>query len=517
MSQVSTITWLVQSIGVVVVLLLAYTSFRRRSLKLGEEPTMPEYFTRRSMYWLGIGSYCFVIAAVFLILINVWLPIGPLIDVTVTHLRAGDLAGLAQSVDGPLILPWLIAAGFLFFVGFESRFNPLLIVRDGVLDVYAIPRKALDVYNALRSASMADIDVQTRREVIGYLIAPTLEEGDFDKARESIEFKWAHASLLYAKIQSYANDPSFQRFFTEPSLRWGDICLMVNENSEKLAVWRSQPQHYSKTLQLIGRLDELDRLLCRLLACLVIFGSANEKSMWETVVRLGGNPNRLRLKHTYKYLLSFAAAMVVGVVVGRELSVLLINGFSGVGTLRHFSFDTVRWIFYGLFIYVFPLALVFGSRILADRTVTTDPERRYYGFYALMMLLGFAVSTTMSALILGLAGTVDTGSGFNFIESLSFANRWGMLPALLCGYVAYEMDTPVSDLEPKRRMVWLAMVRFVAWVFVALIVMLYATDGLQPQAELRFAIVVTTSFVAGAIGAVTRFKTVSARYLNGVV
>ncbi|MFK7885295.1 MAG: hypothetical protein AB8G16_00390 [Gammaproteobacteria bacterium] len=504
-----------QGLGLIMACALAYWSFRRRSLSLGEEPTLPEYFTRQRMYWFGLVTYLVINAFLFLALVNVWMPIAPLIDAMREGIAARDLAALFARLDGGLLAPWIVAGGFVILIGIESQLNPLLIIRNAVLDVFAMPRKAVDVYNALRASSMSKIDVETREEVISYLIADTLDVGDFDKTKESIEYKWARASLLYAKIQSYARDPSYQRFFIEPSLRWGDICLLVNQSSEQLAVWKSQPPHYSKTMRVITDLNDLDRLLCRLLACLVIFGSANEKQMWETVDSLGGNPQRLKLKHTYKYLLTFAAAMVLGVLVGREFAVLLQRAIDPDTILRHFSFDTLRWVLYGLFIYVMPLALVFASRIVADRTVTSEPERRYYGFYTLMMLLGFVVSTTMSALVLGLAGTAGEGTGFDFFQSVRFSNRWGILPALLCGYAAFQMDTFVSDDESKSHMVLLALARFAAWAVIALIIMLYATDGLQAQAAtLRFNVVVTTVFVVGAIGAVTRFKTVNARVVG---
>ncbi|MFK8016695.1 MAG: hypothetical protein AB8G17_14775 [Gammaproteobacteria bacterium] len=507
-----------QGLGLIAACALAYWSFRRRSLSLGEEPTLPEYFTRQRMYWLGMATYMGIIAFLFLALVNVWMPISPLIDALREGFAEGDLAGLLARLDGGLLVPWLMAGAFVALVGFESRFNPLLIIRDAVLDVFAIPRKAVDVYNALRASSMSQIDTETRREVISYLIADTLDEGDFDKTKESIEYKWARASLLYAKIQSYAREPSYQRFFTESSLRWGDICLLVNQSSEQLAVWKSQPPHYSKTLRVINDLNDLDRLLCRLLACLVIFGSPNEKQMWETVERLGGNPQRLKLKHTYKYVLTFAGAMVAGVIVGREFAVLLQRAVDPSSELHHFSFDTMRWVLYGLFIYVVPLAIVFASRIVADRTVTSEPERRYYGFYTLMMLMGFVVSTTMSALVLGLAGTIGEGAGFDFLQSVRFSNRWGIMPALLCGYAAFQMDTPVSDEESKSHMVLLALARFAVWSAISLVIMLYATDGLQAQAAtLRFTIVVTTAFVVGAMAAVTRFKTVNAKTLRAPV
>ena len=46
--------------------------------------------------------------------------------------------------------------------------------------------------------------------------------------------------------------------------------------------------------------------------------------------------------------------------------------------------------------------------------------------------------------------------------------RWGILPALMAGFVAYQMDTPVSDDEPKRKMAARAVGRFSVWAMVLL-------------------------------------------------
>ena len=91
--------------------------------------------------------------------------------------------------------------------------------------------------------------------------------------------------------------------------------------------------------------------------------------------------------------------------------------------------------------------------------------------------------------------------------------RWGILPALIAGFVAYQMDTPVSDDERKRVMAARAIGRFSIWATIALVITLYATDELLlVDSRLRFTIVVTTMFVVGALAAVARFKTV---YANG--
>ena len=51
------INFVVQFLGTGVVFLLTYRSFQKRRIKLGEEPTLPQYFSRKSTYWIGMVSY----------------------------------------------------------------------------------------------------------------------------------------------------------------------------------------------------------------------------------------------------------------------------------------------------------------------------------------------------------------------------------------------------------------------------------------------------------------------------
>ncbi|MFA6163161.1 MAG: hypothetical protein WC685_07020, partial [Methylobacter sp.] len=312
--------------------------------------------------------------------------------------------------------------------------------------------------------------------------------------------------LLFDQIQNYANQSSFRRLFSEPSLKWGEICISYNAMSEKVIVWKEAEPHYTKTIKLIKELDHLTGLLCRLLASLVVFGSASENEIWATVKQLGGNVHEARLKHTYKYVLLFTAATAIGVMLGREISVSLHNAFLFPDKpLSHFSYTTLRWIAYSIPMYVLPIALVFISRTLAFRRQREQADR-YYGFYMAMMIMGFIVSTMVSTLVLEL--TFYRREYFNFLESFLDHMRWGILPALMCGFVAYRMDTPVSESETPGKLIMAAALRFLGWGSVAFIIMLYATDDLTIQeSNLRFTLVGTAFFVIGLLGASARFKT----------
>jgi hypothetical protein len=433
------------------------------------------------------------------------LPLEPLVTLIVTSLRSGELAGLMHGLDGNTLIPLIAAALFLGFIAWESKFNPLLILRDSIHDAFAIPTKAAEVYNALITSRLSAVDDRIKAQIADRLLVQSIDPGDFEKSNATVEYKWAHNCLLFDQIQNYADDSSYRRLFNEPSLKWGEICISYNAMSEKVATWKEAEPHYTKTVNLLKELDRLTGLLCRLLAALVVFGSASENEIWATVTKLGGNVHDARLKHTYKYVMLFAAATAVGVILGREISVSLHNTFLfPESPLKHFSYTTLRWIAYAVAMYVLPIALVFIARTVAFRHQKEQADR-YYGFYMMMMVMGFLFSTTASTLILEI--TFYHREHFDFLDSFVDHGRWGILPALMCGFVAYRMDTPASESETVTKIVLSAFLRFLAWGTVAIIIMLYATDDLIIESSnLRFTLVGTAFFVIGLLGAAARFQ-----------
>ena len=500
------INFAIQFLGTGMAFFLAYQSFQKRRIQLGAEPTLPQYFVRRSTYWIGIASYCSFMAAFYCLLTWRWLSLEPLVTLIVKNLRSGELVGLFNGLDGDTIMPLITAGLLLFFISWESKFNPLLILRDSIHDAFAIPTKAVEVYNALITSRLSAVDDSLKAQIANRLLVASMDYGDFEKSSATVEYKWAHNCLLFDQIQNYANQSSFRRLFNEPSLKWGEICISYNAMSEKVTVWKEAEPHYTKTINLIKELDHLTGLLCRLLASLVVFGSASENDIWVAVKQLGGNVHESRLKHTYKYVLLFTAATAIGVMLGREISVSLHNAFLFPDKpLAHFNYTTLRWVAYAIPMYVLPIALVFISRAFAIRHQREQSDR-YYGFYMSMMVMGFIVSTTVSALILEL--TFYHRDNFSFLESFIQHTRWGILPALVCGFVAYRMDTPASESESPDKVIMAAVLRFLGWGSVAVIIMLYATDDFTiEEPNLRFTLVGTACFVVGLLAASARFKT----------
>ena len=501
------INFVLQLLGVAAVLFLAYRSFQKRRIQLGDEPTLPEYFSSRSTYWLGITAYCALMAGLYGLLTWEWLPLEPLITHIVKSLHSRELVNLLNGLDGDTIIPLIVAGLFLFLVAWESRFNPLLILRDSIHDAFAIPTKAVEVYNALISSRLSAVDDDLKTQIADRLLVASIDPGDFDKSSATVEYKWAHNCLLFDQIQHYANQSSYARFFNEPSLMWGTICISYNAMSEKVIIWKRAEPHYTKTVNLIKDLDHLTGLLCRLLASLVVFGSGSESEIWATVKQLGGNIHEARLKHTYKDILLFAGATAIGVMLGREISVSLHNDFLFPDKpLPHFDYTTLRWVAYAIAIYVLPIVLVFVCRTLVIRQQREQADG-YYGFYMAMLIMGFIVSTSASALIWEL--TFYRREHFSFLETFIQHMRWGILPALMCSFVAYRMDTPVVNTATVAKQILSAVLRFLAWGSIAVIIMLYATDDLSiKDTDLRFTLVGTGFFVLGLLGAAASFKTV---------
>jgi hypothetical protein len=495
----------VQLLGTSAAFFLAYRSFQKRQIQLGAEPTLPQYFSRRSTYWVGVASYCMLMTALYWLLTWRLLPLEPLVALIVETFTSGALVNLMNGLDGNIIIPLIAAGLFLFLMAWESELNPFLNLRNGIHDAFAIPTKAIEVYNALITSRLSAVDDRLKAQIGNRLLVASIDSGDFEKSSATVEYKWAHNCLLFDQIQNYANQSSFRRLFAEPSLKWGAICISYNAMSEKVAVWKEAEPHYTKTVNLIKELDYLTALLCRFLASLVVFGSASEKEIWATVKQLGGNLHEVRLKHPYKYILIFAAATAVGVMLGREISVSLHNAFLFPDKpLVHFDFTTLRWVAYAILMYVLPITLVFILRMFAIRHQQEQSDLNY-GFYLAMMIMGFIVSTSASTLILELTYYKDN---FKFLASFIEHMRWGILPALICGFVAYRMDTPVSESETLGKLIVTAALRFFGWGLVAVIIMLYATDDLTIQeTNLRFTLVGTAFFVLGLLGASIRFKT----------
>ncbi len=494
---------LVQLAGTVLTLVLASRSFTARVLTLGDEPTLPRYQAPRGLYGLGTASYALIMALLYLMLVTVWTPLRPLIDALFNPTTA-DAATYLASITAGLVVPLMVILVFFFLLTWESHLNPVLVLRGVVYNLFAIPRRAQDVYTSLRGAGLGGVDEAHREACIANLLADSLAKEDFDRSADTVEYRWARACLLFGQIQSYADQHSYHRFFQEPSLKWGQICISFNETSEKVANWKNAEPHYTKTLELIEKLDQLIRWLCRLLACIVVYGSPNEEEMWKTVARLGGDPRQVRLRHTYRHLLLFSAVIVAAVAVGREVSVTCYNVlFQPADPLEHFAFDTVRWSLYAISMYVVPMGVVFVAHAEAYRS-PRNPAR-YYGFYALMTLICFVISTSMSALVFGLSAD-DTQ--FSFAASFVGSMRFGILPALMCGYVAYQMDAPALD-DPKslREELRLAAIRAGTWAVLGLIIMLYATDEMPLESEgLRVTMTITSAFVCAFLAAAARFR-----------
>jgi hypothetical protein len=88
----------------------------------------------------------------------------------VKNIHPGELTNLLNGLDGSTIMPLIAAGLFLFFIAWESKFNPLLIFRDSIHDAFAIPTKAVEVYNALITSRLSAVDDGLKAQIANRLL-----------------------------------------------------------------------------------------------------------------------------------------------------------------------------------------------------------------------------------------------------------------------------------------------------------------------------------------------------------
>jgi hypothetical protein len=130
---------------------------------------------------------------------------------------------------------------------------------------------------------------------------------------------------------------------------------------------------------------------------------------------------------------------------------------------------------------------------------------RYWNLYIAFAVLAFAIAALTLPTISGLA-RFDLGSAA-YWSGVQREIPWCILPGLLCGYVAYQMDTPVRPRETAREILRAGLARFGVSATVGVLVLGWAVlfTGVTPSQG--FVIVVTGALLVGVLGAMSRFRT----------
>jgi len=499
-------------LGIGLSFILAARSFQLRRVQFAGQPALPRYLTRPNLYAVGLVAYSALAGLFYMALILYWGPLsetfGPLFgdDNWVGQLLQKHGNG-APNQD---LIPWLAAAVMLYLVQWESKYNPLLIIREFIFDAVSIPQRAVDVYQSLRNADFRTLADQEIAEVLTAPAVTAVGAGDFKLNRNTVEYKWAHISYLFFRALDFAERSSYESLFGDDMLRWESIRTDYATVANRVGDWKSskEPPHYTETLELIGTLEDLTQRLYRLLACVAVFGNGDEqatRSFIRDVTRALPAP---AVRDLTPYLLLYIASILVTILVGREVSVALYHGLVGPAP-DILQFDAVKmswWSSVSILLYMLPIALMFLFRYHLKRTFPFD-KARYWNLYVGFAALAFAIAVlTLPTISSTAAVHFDLGSAA-YWTGVQHAVPWGILPGLLCGYVAYQMDTPVPPRETQRQILAAALQRFGLSVAVGVLVLGWAVMFTGTTPSQGFVIVVTGSLLVGVLGSMSRFRT----------
>jgi hypothetical protein len=498
-------------LGIVLSFVLAARSFQLRRVQFAGQPALPRYLTRPNLYVVGLVAYSALAGIFYLALILYWGPLsetfGPIFgdDNWIGQLLQKHGSG-APNQD---LIPWLAAAVMLYLVRWESKYNPLLIMREFIFDAVSIPQRAVDVYQALRTADFRTLGDTEITEVLAAPTVTAVAAGDFKLNRNTVEYKWAHISYLFFRALDFAERQSYESLFGDDMLRWESIRADYTVESGRVAAWKSAvpAPHYTETLELIGTLDDLTQRLYRLLACVAVFGNGDAQAT-QSFVRdvTRALPAAVAVKDLTPYLLLFIASILVTILVGREVSVALYHGLIGPAD-DIVQFDAAKmswWSSVSILLYMLPVALMFAFRCRFKRRFPFDVSR-YWNLYIAFAALAFAIAALTLPTISGLA-RFDLGS-LAYWSGVQREIPWCILPGLLCGYVAYQMDTPVRPRETRREILQAGLARFGVSVTVGVLVLGWAVLFTGVSASQGFVIVVTGALLVGVLGAMSRFRT----------
>jgi len=500
------------ALGTGLSLVLAARSFQHRLVQFAGQPALPRYLTRPKLYVVGLVSYSVLVLAFYVALILYWGPLadtfGPIVD---KNTFVGKLVDRGTTGEpNKSLIPWLAAAVVLYLISWESKYNPLLIVREVIFDAVSIPRMAVNVYQSLRNAEFRNLN---EVEIAAVLRAPTVTAvcaGDFKVNRNTVEYKWSHICYLLYSALKFADQPSYESVFGDEMMRWDSIRTDYLAVGSQVTAWKTDHPDYTETLGLIATLDDLTLRLYRLLACAAVFGNGNEKQVWDFVQEVTKSSAIPAPKDITPFVLLFTASILLTILIGRELSVAAYHQFIGpANDIPPWDANKMAWwASISILLYIVPITLMFWIRNYFRQRFPFE-GRRYWNLYLGFGAMAFGIA------ILSLPTTA--GVGFDLSSPVYWAKvtagiQWGFLPALMCGYVAFRMDSIVPPAEPARRMIMTALARFtlcgatglVVLTWASLVTVLPNSDHLSPSQT--FVIVASGTLLVGVLGALSRFR-----------
>lgn len=448
----TTILYIFYAVGFILSSYLGFKSFNKQWTTITDTPTYPRYLTSQRLYATGIIGYALMTGMLFILVIVYWAPLKPLISMAL-----GNIGVPTTEIGNPTaektLTPILAVALVIFLLGWESAYNPLRIIRQAFYDFVAIPRKAYEVHTALRNSNLLKKFNDQREDIITALgVADSLNLGDFEKNKNTIEYRWANICMLFFEMNGYAKDKSYRSFFGDRELKWRDIQKQHSKLSESVAKWKKKSTHYTESIDLLNQLEKLESHLYWLLTFLHFYGSNSADALKEKIDQYGSDSEEVKLVKPCQKIALIGMGVGAATLIGHEMGVFVCRtlDYTVDGMLPPlFGMEALVWLAYAMAGIWLPTAIVIVARCRMFRVMPVG-KGEYWGFYIITFISVFLFSVLAFILVdlmfVYFDSQAQTDSLVNYIKTFS---RWGMFPALIASFCAYCIDHNCKFLVEK--------------------------------------------------------------------
>ena len=504
------ILYTLYAVGFLLSSYLGYKSFNKQLTTVADTPTYPRYLTNQRLFTTGIIGYALMAGLLFIFVIAYWMPLRPLISIALKSIGVVDSKTIVDITAENALAPIIAVALVIYLLRWDSAYNPLRIIRRAFYDFVAIPRKAYEVHTELRNSDLIGKFEDKKGDIIQTLdVAESLDSGDFDKNKNTIEYRWANICILCFEITSYANEKSYRSFFGDRSLNWGEIREQHSKLSQTVAAWKLNTPEYAESMDLLKKLENLEGQMYWLLTFLHFYGSNSDDALRKKISMYGSKSEENKLVKPCQKIVFIGLGVGGATLIGHELGVFICQAldYTVDGALPPlFGLEALVWLAYAMAGIWLPTAIVIAVRCKMFRVMPVGKEE-HWAFYLLTFISVFLFSVLAFIVVHRIFHFFDGHApAVDFISDIKTFSRWGIFPALIASFCAYCIDHNCKLIKEKisRISLFKCFKTAVTFSVAASIIGIFATAGFEIAN--RIIIVTTLFFLLAAVPLLLSFK-----------
>jgi hypothetical protein len=458
---------LVIVLSVFLMIVLAYRSFIHEQLSFNGSLIAPRLLANIFTLSCGFLLYLIIILFSYAIITFYWGPLSAVVSPYTAGTPIGKLIGSGNGAGGAIsplasspILPLVVACLAAWVLTWDAAYNPFAVILKFVHDLVRIPDKANATVQQLRAADFNQLPPDAALVIARNTDIVACDPADFARDHRDLLYRWAHLChlrfllLKYKRVGSSGAHIAIRRrgAYILTALDWEKVGASYHGLAPRIQHWReTDSKDPIDTIEIYSAVAELIEQHCRVLACVIVCVSRNERELWERIEKLTDAVAETTPGNLVQYLAMFCANLFVSLFIGRELSILFYHKFiSNTDQIVSLDADKLKyWFFFSLILFFTPIALMFAFRRLAHDWFPFK-IRRYWGVYAIFGVVAFS----LAVLVLPELSITQTHPPLFSPEYWSRVGEklyWGFTPCLLTGIVAYRMTVRrVARIDQKK-------------------------------------------------------------------